>query len=161
MLMFFLFIVLAAIDILLAVSIFVTKHIFHAIIAMINIFIINSILFVMLAQPLLAILQLLIFIGGISIFMLVSVATESTKEIKLSKPSIIIILSMLVIILMGILAIHGFPFLSSIKTEGLGSSYISVELSNNIYGLYMIASVMFIFAVGAAFMIKYLYKNKK
>ncbi|MGC8694467.1 MAG: NADH-quinone oxidoreductase subunit J [Candidatus Micrarchaeia archaeon] len=160
MLISVLFALLAVIDIILALSIFITKKTFHSVIFLIGIFIINSLFFMMLSQPLLALLQLIILVGGISVFMIVSVATESYKQIKISNVYKVVALSIFIIIALSTIILQGFQTSTTVETNSINSTYIEAELSGNIFAIYLLVLFVFLIALGSALMLGHLNKSK-
>ncbi len=76
------FYLLAPLTVISALLIFVQKKLVRAVIALSGAFLGSALLFLLLGQTLIAILMLIIFIGGLSTYLIVAVATEE-KNIKL------------------------------------------------------------------------------
>ena len=74
--------VLAALIVIGASLIFTSRDVLHVAIALTAVFFINSLLFLSLGQPLLAVVQLLIMIGGVSVYLFVGVAAASYSHFK-------------------------------------------------------------------------------
>ncbi len=69
-----LFLIVSVIALAFSVLVFVFKDILHAAIALSGVFLMNSLFFIVLSQPLLAVVQLFIMVGGITTFLFVGVA---------------------------------------------------------------------------------------
>ncbi|MGI0133604.1 MAG: hypothetical protein ACREBW_01425 [Candidatus Micrarchaeaceae archaeon] len=69
------FFMLAAIEIISIALIFVFKDVLHSVLALSMAFFFNSVLFLALGQPLLALIQLFIMVGGVSTYIFVGVAS--------------------------------------------------------------------------------------
>ncbi len=76
------FAIVAAITLISAIFIFVEKKLVHAVIALSLAFLGSALLFFLIGQTLVALLQLVVFVGGFSTYLIVAVATEE-KTAKL------------------------------------------------------------------------------
>jgi len=72
----------AALEMLSAILIFWFKDVLHTVLALSFVFIFNSALFLMLSQPLLALIQLFVMVGGVATYAFVAVASESFSRFK-------------------------------------------------------------------------------
>ena len=68
------FVVLSAILIFFALMIFKSKRLLHAVLALTGVFFMSSVVLLLLGQPLAALLQLVILVGGMSTYLIVAVA---------------------------------------------------------------------------------------
>ena len=87
------FIVLALAELLSISLIFVFKDILHSVLSLAMAFFINSLIFLMLEQPLLALLQLFVMVGGISTFLFVGVASVSLSRFGHANLLLLLVLS--------------------------------------------------------------------
>ncbi len=92
--------IVAILDFIAIFSIFVFKDIFHSGIALAFAFLFNSIAFVVVGQPLLAIIQLFILIGGISTYLILGVASYGLSNFRHSNRLLLAILSVVIFIAM-------------------------------------------------------------
>lgn len=76
------FVIIAAITLISSILIFIEKKLIHAVVALSLAFTGSALLFFMLGQTLIALLQLIVFVGGFSTYLIVAVATEE-KTVKL------------------------------------------------------------------------------
>ena len=72
----YVFIALAALAVIASIFIFLQKRLIHAVLFLAIVFVSSSIIFLLLGQTLIAVLQMLIFVGGLSTYLIVAVATE-------------------------------------------------------------------------------------
>lgn len=87
------FIALASAELLSILLIFIFKDIVHSVLALATNFFINSLLFLMLDQPLLALIQLFIMVGGISTYLFVGIAPAGFSRFKRTSYILLLILS--------------------------------------------------------------------
>ena len=109
-----------------ALLVFVFRDILHTVLALTALFMFNSALFLLLGQPLLAVVQLFILVGGISTFLFVGVASAELMEFKFNR------LVALVLLWAFVFAVIAYPL--------YGKGYSLQETSNNIFGASDIAS---------------------
>lgn len=74
--------ILAALITIGALLIFVFKDVLHVAVSLALVFFANSLIFLFLNQPLLAVIQLLIMIGGVSVYLFVGVAAASYSNFR-------------------------------------------------------------------------------
>lgn len=74
--------IIAALILIASALVFVFKDVLHIAVLLSTVFLINSILFLILQQPLLAVIQLFIMIGGVSTYLFVGVASASYSDFK-------------------------------------------------------------------------------
>ena len=86
-------------EIFLALSLFRLKDMLHIGIAIALFFFFNSLLFVVGSQPLLAVLQLIVAIGGISTYFIVGVAAMGYSKFRYTRFGLLAVSSLLVFIL--------------------------------------------------------------
>ncbi len=77
------FVVLSAILIFFALMIFKSKRLLHAVLALTGVFFMSSVVLLLLGQPLAALLQLVILVGGMSTYLIVAVASDYGEEKKM------------------------------------------------------------------------------
>ncbi|MEM3227845.1 MAG: NADH-quinone oxidoreductase subunit J [Candidatus Micrarchaeaceae archaeon] len=80
--LFYLFLLIAAVELALSVYIFRARELLHAIVLLALLFVMTSMLYLVLSQPLLATVQLLILVGGVSTYLLVGTASESFSKFR-------------------------------------------------------------------------------
>ena len=87
-----LFVVVSIIGLVSAALVFMLKDILHAALALSGFFLVNSLIFLIIAQPLLAIIQLFILVGGITTFIFVGVASSAYSKFKYTKVLMMLVL---------------------------------------------------------------------
>jgi len=145
-----LFIIIALLEFASSIMILKSKHILHSIIFLSFIFLLNSIIFAMLNQPLLAVVQLFIMIGGISVFMFVGVATEGRNH-ALNNLYLFSVLWLILFLLMLLTLYPTSLTLNQTQAQpGLSSELIAYSISTQAYSFYLMFIVVFLVAVGAS-----------
>ncbi len=74
--------IVAALILIASALVFIFKDVLHIAVALSTVFLINSVLFLILQQPILAVIQLFIMIGGVSTYLFVGVAAASYSNFK-------------------------------------------------------------------------------
>ncbi len=85
------FYILAPLTVIASALIFVQKRLIRAVIAIIGVFIGSALVFLLLGQTIIPILQMLVFVGGISTYLIVAVATEEKSARLVSIPYLTIV----------------------------------------------------------------------
>jgi NADH-quinone oxidoreductase subunit J len=120
--------------------VFLFKDMLHAATALAVLFFVNSLLFVMLNQPLLAIIQLFIMIGGISTFLFVGVASASLSHFRHTR------MIALVVLWLTVFAAMSYPLLSG-QAQFQGSSRNVLDTGSAVSSLNSSISLFYILAV--------------
>ncbi len=146
----YVFAAFAVIELLLAAYVFVAKSLLHAIVSLAIVFVFTSLLYLILSQPLLAVVQLLVLVGGISTYLLVGTASESFSHFRHTNFALMVILAI------AIFAIIAYPVLKSVNAYSPSSSAVSFTLSGQSQFLqedmpifYIAALLLFGLALGA------------
>lgn len=146
------FAIIAIIEILAAYSMFFFKNLMHSAIALSGVFAITSLVFAFLAQPLLALLQIFIMVGGISVYIFVGVAAPGLAKFKHARVTVLVPLS---IIMFAVLA---YPLLSlgfSVPSaNGLSKAGIQSSFTSGVPIFYIIMLLLFAVSLGAILLIK-------
>lgn len=79
MLQFYLFAMASALSLGAALAVFFSRRLLHSVLALTIAFIGSSAVFLVLGQAFIALLQLFIFVGGLSTYLVVAIAAEETK----------------------------------------------------------------------------------
>lgn len=138
------FIIAAILEIISAALIFWFKDILHTVLALSFVFIINSAFFLMLNQPLLALLQLFIMVGGVSTYVFVGVSSASFSKFSHTNYIILAIASIAILALFSYKII---PAGTQVNQQNLlSSSLIAQALGSNAVLLYLIG--IFVFGAG-------------
>ena len=88
-----LFIALALAELLSIALVFVFKDVLHSVLSLAMAFFVNSLMFLALDQPLLALLQLFVMVGGIATFLFVGVASVSISRFEHTNLLLLLILA--------------------------------------------------------------------
>ena len=145
---------LAVITIAPGIMIFFSRRILHSVLFLAAAAAGSSLIFLYLSQTLAALLQLLIFVGGLSTYLIVAVATE---ERKVMKADLVKFLSAALLIAVAFsYIVYGTP---GTQMNGNSFSY-SAEAAFSGYSafLFAVAFLLFAAAIGSIVMIKRLSK---
>ena len=146
------FFIVAVFEIASVIAVFKLKDILHAAIALATVFFANSIMFLLIDQDLLAILQLFIMIGGVSTYIFVGVASGSFSRFKhTSYIGLAVISAILAAALLYPLVALGS---SATVSNALTESEISEGMSSSIQYFYFIAIFIFAVSIGAVIVMK-------
>ncbi len=141
------FLAIAALEVASVIAVYTLRDILHAAIALASVFFANSLLFLLMGQDLLAILQLFIMIGGVSTYIFVGVASPSFSHFKHTS---YIRLAVVAALLSAALL---YPLLSAGFSVGapnqLSQGSISASLSSSVEYLYFITIFVFAVSIGA------------
>ena len=99
-------ILIMALEIAASIMVFVLKDIMHSALALSMLFFGNSLAFLFLSQPVLAIIQLLVMVGGISTYIFIGVSSVSYSDFRHTRYAALAALSALIFFLIS------FPLLS-------------------------------------------------
>ncbi|MGD0728932.1 MAG: hypothetical protein ABR981_02550 [Candidatus Micrarchaeaceae archaeon] len=136
-----LFIIVALLELLSAALIFVFKDILHVVIALASLFLFNSILFFILQEPLFAVLQLFIMVGGVSTYMIVGSGSASYSKFKHTN---YYVLASAYIVIFAMLAYGALQTSIAVSEQNvISNSFIAQSIMSNIGLFYLIALMMF------------------
>ena len=146
------FFIVAVFEIASVIAVFKLKDILHAAIALASVFFANSIMFLLIGQDLLAILQLFIMIGGVSTYIFVGVASGSFSRFKHTSYIGLAVISVVLaaVLLYPLVALGS----SATVSNALTGSEISADMSSSIQYLYFIAIFIFAVSIGAVIVMK-------
>ena len=147
----YVFYIIAAITIISSISVFLQRRLVHSVISLAVAFLGSALLFFLIGQTLAALLQLIVFVGGFSTYLIVAVATEEGNA-KLLRMPVFAVLS--IFLFAGVvLAFQSLPQ----QPVNSGSSLLtaaSVSFSSDYAILYIIAVLLFSAAIGGVMIIK-------
>ena len=132
--------------------IFVFKDVLHSVLSLAMAFFANSLLFLMLDQPLLALLQLFVMVGGMATFLFVGVASVGTSRFVHANLTFLLALSVAFFLITFYLAADT-PF--PVQQQNLLSgTAIAGELASGSGQLYTVVFALFGVALGAITMLR-------
>ena len=146
------FIALAIAELLSISLIFVFKDILHSVLSLAMAFFVNSLIFLLLDQPLLALLQLFVMVGGISTFLFVGVASVSLSRFGHTNKLLLLILSVAFFAISFYMAV-GTPFPVQ-QQNFISGAAISEQLESGVGQLYVIIFALFGVALGAIMLLR-------
>ncbi|MCL4379541.1 MAG: hypothetical protein M1160_01945 [Candidatus Marsarchaeota archaeon] len=151
--------VLAALIIIGSLLIFVLKDVLHVAVSLSAVFFINSLIFLFLNQPLLAAIQLLIMIGGVSVYLFVGVAAASYSHFRYTNYAALAVAAIAIFATMAYglyasgtaAALHSLVQSNQFYTAQIVSSLTS---EYTIMALYAITTMLFLIALAAIPLLK-------
>jgi NADH:ubiquinone oxidoreductase subunit 6 (subunit J) len=146
------FIILALLEIFAACLIFIFKDMLHSVLALAFVFIFNSAMFLVMQQPLLAVMQLFIMVGGVATYAFVGVSSVNYSKFKHTNYFAFGIIFILLFVSMAYRAVQA----ATVTTEQntLSISLITKSLGLNIGILYLIALMLFGVGFGSILLMK-------
>lgn len=147
-----LFAIVSILGVVLAALVFAFKDILHSAVALSGVFLINSLLFIALGQPLLAVIQLFIMIGGITTFIFVGVASATYSHFKYTRLVGLAILWAVFFVII-VVPLTGVQF-NGQQSNVFGSSSIGGSLGASVGLFYIMLFVMFGVSLGAILLLK-------
>lgn len=136
-----LFVIIALLEIFSAVFVFFFKDILHAVLALSMVFVFNSALFLVLAQPLLALIQLFVMVGGVSTYIFVGVASPSYSKFRGTNYVAFAAIYLVILLVFTVKVAQISP--SAIEQNTVSSTLISETLSSNAGLLYILTILLF------------------
>ena len=141
----------AILDLIAAILVFWFRDVMHAILSISAVFVINSILFLILQLPLLAVIQLLIMVGGVATYLFIGASSADFSKFDHARVYALGVLAA------AVFAALVYPILNTTFTEQsnvFGGANYSLLLTN--YGiLYVIALSLFGVALGSIMILKH------
>lgn len=148
---YFIILIFGALALISAISVFIFRNILHIAAAISVLFFLNSLLFLALNQPILAVIQLLIMVGGVSTYLFVGVAAIGYSKFKYTNwPAFII--SAIAIFAIIFYGLYNSSTISAIAPSAAPQAYsansISQSFSSN-YSIFSLYSIMItLFGIG-------------
>jgi NADH-quinone oxidoreductase subunit J len=147
-----LFAIVSVLGVIFAALMFAFKDILHSALALSGVFLINSLLFIALNQPLLAVIQLFIMIGGITTFIFVGVASATYSHFRYTKLAWLGILSAVFFIVL-VIPLLNVQF-NGQQSNVFGASNVGISLDSSVGLFYVMLFVMFGVSLGAILLLK-------
>ncbi|MDE1869168.1 MAG: hypothetical protein KGH60_04370 [Candidatus Micrarchaeota archaeon] len=146
------FFALAAIEIILIALIFVFKDVLHSVLALSMAFFFNSVLFLALGQPLLALIQLFIMVGGVSTYVFVGVASISFSNFRHTRFAALAGLSVAAFLILSykMLSVQ----LPEAQANVFAINSIGPAISSNVALFYVILFMVFSVSLGSILLLK-------
>jgi NADH:ubiquinone oxidoreductase subunit 6 (subunit J) len=138
----------AVISILFAISIFVFKDVIHVILSLILLFASISCLFVLLNQPLLAIIQLLVMVGGVATYFMIGSAPIGLANFRHTNFGLLTVLFVI------IFAALAYPIINAPRNYPAYATFTGVGFSYGQPLFYLIALFLFGVSIGALMLFK-------
>ncbi|MDE1871638.1 MAG: hypothetical protein KGI06_05375 [Candidatus Micrarchaeota archaeon] len=152
------FVIIALLEIISAILVFVFKNILHIVLALSSLFIFNSAMFFVLGQPLLALLQVFIMVGGISTYIFIGVAAGSYSKFRGTNYAVLAIVYVAIFALFSVKVMQSGIYANAQNT--LTSVEVSQSLLQNSGLLYFLAIMLFGTGFGSILLMKKLGRKK-
>ncbi|MDE1768746.1 MAG: NADH-quinone oxidoreductase subunit J [Candidatus Micrarchaeota archaeon] len=147
----YVFYAIAAAAVVSSILIFVERKLIHAVLALTSVFISSALLFLLLGQTFISMLVLIVFVGGLSTYLIVAVATEE-KNMKLINLPMFIAVSIILFAGLSVL-ISYLPQNSQQGTPNFLSTAVSA-FSSSAGTLYIVVIMMFAITLAGTLIIK-------
>ncbi len=157
MLAIYTFATLSIILVLFALMIFKSKNLINAILSLTGVFFMSSMILFFLGQALVALLQLIILVGGLSTYLIVAVASEPSKDKKVHVWAFTLVFAVLFVILVPLaISIGNGYYLSA----GSGNFVLAAanDFSTYPYLFFVIALLVAASAIGSVAVIRKIVK---
>lgn len=144
------FIAISMITIGAGLAVFLSRRLLHSVIALTFAFIGSALVFIYLGQTFVALLQLFVFVGGLSTYLIVAVASEAAKE-NFSYVRFVPMLAMIILGLSTLLAVSGY------YPGRVASSFVAMSASaiSRYYPvLFMLGLLLFSTVIGSILVMK-------
>ena len=150
--------IIAVLELAAIAFIFISKSLLHSVMGLTLAFVANSALFLAMQQPFLAIIQLFIFVGGISTYAIVGVASASFSKFPHTNKTAF--LGVFIILL----AMISYPIFGMKNAAVSHNSFTALQVKTGIssyIGLfYLITAMLFGIAIGSIILVKSLGRSK-
>ncbi len=141
-----LFVLLAFAELASLAMLFVFKNAMHAVLSLAAAFIITSLMFLVVEQPLLALLQLFVMVGGVATYLFVGVASVGISRFRHADLAVLAVMALasFAVIYYGVYGAQ----LSGLQSNTLSAQDIGASLSSSVALLYLL--VLMLFGIGIA-----------
>ncbi len=146
------FVIITAMAIVLSGLMLLFRNILYTVIALTGLFIANSLFFLLLGQPLLAVVQLFIMVGGISTFLFVGVASYNYSRFKFTRVGVLVIVWVVMTAVM-LIPLPSMTF-SSPSRAVFGSAAVTLSMGPSVALFYIMLIVMFGITLGSIILLK-------
>ncbi|MGC8585933.1 MAG: hypothetical protein ACP5K5_00070 [Candidatus Micrarchaeia archaeon] len=144
------FLAVAALELISIIVIFVFKNVLHSIIMLAVAFVISSVLFAAMQQPLLALLQLFIVVGTILTYFFIGVASAGISRFKHTSYTLLAILSITMFMVLAYMS-NGVNFTGQ---NMLTKADIVNYVSGSIWLIYFLTLVLFSVGLSGIILLK-------
>ncbi len=153
-----LFVIVALLETMSATLMFLFKNILHTVLALSSIFVLNSVMFLMLGQPLLALLQLFIMVGGVSTYIFVGVGSASYSKFKNTNYAVLAVIYLAVFVLFAAKMTQVNPIIT--QQNSLTGALVAQSIGPNVGLLYLMATMLFGTGLGSIVLMRKLGEKK-
>jgi NADH:ubiquinone oxidoreductase subunit 6 (subunit J) len=154
----YIFAIIAVVELASAAGIFLLRDVMHSALALAVMFLVNSAAFLALGEPLLAIIQLFILVGGVATYLFVGVASDHPNERRHTN---FVAFSILSILMFAFVAYPYIGYFTGAPSAQLNSSAISSEFSSGYQLLYVLVILLFGSALGSILLLKNVGERRK
>ncbi len=133
--------------------IFMLRDILHVGVALSILFFFNSLIFLAADQPLLAIVQLFVMVGGISTYLIIGVASIPVSKFRHARVSYIVAFGIMIFIAMLYPMLSGMSFSPATPIQ-LSASALESEMGSHIGVFYVLTLLVFAAGTGSIALFK-------
>lgn len=152
------FTILAILEIASIALIYTFKDVLHSVIALAMFFIFNSALFLIINQPLIALIQLFIMVGGIATYAFVGVSSSGYSKFKHTNYYLLVISSVLLFIAFAYSILNANLLVD--QQNSISSSLIAQSIGPNIGLMYVMGLMLFGIGFGSIILMKKMRSEK-
>lgn len=144
-----LFVFISVVELAAVLALFRVRDLLHVVVLLTIMFIFTSLLYLLMSQPLLALLQILVMVGGVSTYLFIGTASQSFSKFKHTSMPLLIAGSLIIFFAISYPIISGAaPYSTS------GANAFSVQSQSSFIGsdmvlFYIIALLLFGIGMGA------------
>lgn len=135
-------IIIALLEIISASMIFILRGIMHVGVALSVLFFFNSLMFLAANQPLLAIIQLFVMIGGIATYLMIGVASIPLSKFKHARLPYIFMFAVAIFVVVMYPMLSGMSFSNVVQTQ-LTAATLESEQGGSIGIFYILTLLLF------------------
>jgi len=144
--------VLTIAALLLSYMLFMLRDVLHAALALASLFFFNSLFFLLMDQPLLAVIQLFIMVGGIATFLFVGVGSIAYSKFRHARKNVLFVIWAALFTVLAA-SLSGVGFITEAPAT-FGAGNISSSLQSSAALFYVMALAMFGISLGAILLLK-------
>ncbi len=151
------FVLVSAVTLISAVLVFVERRLLHSVVALSMAFVGSALIFLLIGQTLAAMLQLIVFVGGFSTYLIVAVATEE-KAAKLVRLRSFAAIALILLAGAGWLMLRYLPG----SSVNVGSDFLSAagaSFQSAYASFYIIVVLLFGIAISGALVLRKYYRQ--
>ena len=153
MVYFALFMLLSLLELASLVLAFFLRDTLHAVLSVSVAFLVSSLLFLVMEQPLIALVQMFVMVGGIATYLIVGVTSVDVPRSRHTNPAVLALLAIALFAAVYYYSVAGIAF-SSVQGNLLSSQAVAQDLSSNMALLYTLSLMLFGIGIGTIVLLR-------